>query len=686
MATQLRLLRASPIALSLVFLAACQTAEKPASIKPPSLPAGPAPSGSPSPASPLSGRVIALDPGHGGPWAGAIAPANGLRECDVNLHVALRLKRLLADAGATVVLTRETDTALDESSLAADLAARPAIAHKAGAEIFVSIHHNANGFPDSRDDLEVYYNMSDDGPSMDLAQSLTWELARRLRRDAAAKSLLPGNYKVLRESETPSVLLESFYLTDAKSARFLASEDGVRAEAEAIAAGILQYFAKQPPRVLEGATTELDGSGVHKTVLRLAPGPTIDPGTVQARLNQLLQPGHAVTRAEAVEWAFARPFPNGKGRLTVQGRNPAGVAFLYATDIDINRPPARLAFQQGPQEASAANQTMACVSVTDSLGMPVADGVTVACNEAGASEKTIDGTVRFYLKPGSRHNALTITCGSLRESFPLTRGDAFKTIRVRNARTQRPIPGIYVEADGRIAAAGAPEGWAAISNAITTCVVRANGYEPLNAKLVAPHTDLLLQPAYDGVLIGKKITIDPAYGGRVPGAVGPSGVRACDINMDVARRAAAWLTQAGAEIALTRDTDADMSDMQRVALSEQFQAELYVCISFGPFRDPRTNAGESNPNRRSAFAGHYHSSVRGKRLAEALAQNVGKLSVASTGSLVIQQTSCPSALLQPATIEDAAAEETFQNAANRQKIAEGISRGILEYIRSESSR
>ncbi len=73
---------------------------------------------------PLQGRRICLDPGHGGPWPGAIAPTNAVREADVNLNVALRLQRMLEQAGATVIMTRTDDAVLQPENLAADLAAR----------------------------------------------------------------------------------------------------------------------------------------------------------------------------------------------------------------------------------------------------------------------------------------------------------------------------------------------------------------------------------------------------------------------------------------------------------------------------------------------------------------------------------------------------------------------------------
>src|SRR6185312_8960502 len=91
-------------------------------------------------ASALQGRRILLDPGHGGRWAGSRGVEN-TREADVNLRVALELAPLLRRGGATVFLTRETDTTLavgPDTSLATDLRMRARLADSLGVDVFLS--------------------------------------------------------------------------------------------------------------------------------------------------------------------------------------------------------------------------------------------------------------------------------------------------------------------------------------------------------------------------------------------------------------------------------------------------------------------------------------------------------------------------------------------------------------------
>lgn len=94
------------------------------------------------------GKIV-IDPGHGGHDTGTIGP-NGLEEKDLVLEVGRRLGKLLQTRlGAQVVYTRKNDTFIP-------LETRTAIANKARADLFVSIHANSSRDPDARG-VETYY-------------------------------------------------------------------------------------------------------------------------------------------------------------------------------------------------------------------------------------------------------------------------------------------------------------------------------------------------------------------------------------------------------------------------------------------------------------------------------------------------------------------------------------------------
>jgi N-acetylmuramoyl-L-alanine amidase len=94
------------------------------------------------------GRIV-IDAGHGGHDSGTLG-VDGIQEKDVVLDVALRLGKLLHDRlGAEIIYTRSDDTFIP-------LETRTAIANKAQADLFLSIH--ANSSPDeSARGVETYY-------------------------------------------------------------------------------------------------------------------------------------------------------------------------------------------------------------------------------------------------------------------------------------------------------------------------------------------------------------------------------------------------------------------------------------------------------------------------------------------------------------------------------------------------
>jgi len=109
---------------------------------------------------PLAIKRIVIDPGHGGE-PGAIS-ASGVSEKEITLDVALRLRRLLADAPYEVLLTRQTDRLIP-------LDKRVAFANENKADLFVSIHVNWLE-PRSIRALETYYvGPSDDPATLKLA-------------------------------------------------------------------------------------------------------------------------------------------------------------------------------------------------------------------------------------------------------------------------------------------------------------------------------------------------------------------------------------------------------------------------------------------------------------------------------------------------------------------------------------
>ena len=107
------------------------------------------------------GRIV-IDAGHGGHDSGTVG-VGGIEEKDVVLDVALRLGKLLHDRlGAEIVYTRADDTFIP-------LETRTAIANKAQADLFLSVHANSSPEASARG-VEVYYlNFTSDAEAMTVA-------------------------------------------------------------------------------------------------------------------------------------------------------------------------------------------------------------------------------------------------------------------------------------------------------------------------------------------------------------------------------------------------------------------------------------------------------------------------------------------------------------------------------------
>ncbi len=192
---------------------------------------------------PLAGKVILIDAGHGGIDPGGNRP--GIQEKDVNLAVALKLKEVLNNYGAKVVLTREADQDLSSECnnekiigrYRRDLAARLEMAEESDTDLFISIHANTNSNARRRGAETFYDRKSDRGKA--LASAIQTELSKVT---PAAAQAAPANYFLLRRNKIPATLLEIGYITNPEDKRLLQSAEHQQKLAEAIARGISNYY------------------------------------------------------------------------------------------------------------------------------------------------------------------------------------------------------------------------------------------------------------------------------------------------------------------------------------------------------------------------------------------------------------------------------------------------------------
>ncbi len=196
----------------------------------------------------LSGKKICIDPGHGGTASTDQyrVGVNGEREEWINLRVALLLKELLLQKGASVVMTRVSDTMVA-------LADRAALAVKEKADVFISIHHNATA--DRSVNFPIIYfhgAVSENQASVQLGKHLARSLRKYFFRSktpvslvsdytvfpAAGAAVLRGTYGI------PGLLAEASFFTNAKEEEKLKQEKHNKNEAIAFMHALELFFTE----------------------------------------------------------------------------------------------------------------------------------------------------------------------------------------------------------------------------------------------------------------------------------------------------------------------------------------------------------------------------------------------------------------------------------------------------------
>ena len=188
----------------------------------------------------ISGKIIVLDPGHGGSDPGAIGPT-GLQEKQVTLPIAEYLKSILEAKGAKVILTRTTDVDVygPHASGVDELQARVNVANGNQADAFMSIHINSFSNPNVGGIATYYFDGSDQ--SKKLASSVQGQIAEHSGFNGD-RGIQPGNLYVLRHSLMPSILVELGFISNPTEEGHLKESSTQKAFANELAKGLELYF------------------------------------------------------------------------------------------------------------------------------------------------------------------------------------------------------------------------------------------------------------------------------------------------------------------------------------------------------------------------------------------------------------------------------------------------------------
>ena len=191
----------------------------------------------------LKGKIICIDPGHGGTDVGAIGHIGGkdVYEKNITLSIALPLRDMLTSAGAKVVMTRDTDKDVYGPWADADpeLQARCDIANEAHADAFVSIH--IDSFSNSSvDGTTAYYNAKS---SKDLLLAQMMHQATMNSLSIPDRGVKSNDFYVNVYTTMPSVLMEMAFITNDHRVKMLTSSWGPRGIAQSLFNGLVNYFA-----------------------------------------------------------------------------------------------------------------------------------------------------------------------------------------------------------------------------------------------------------------------------------------------------------------------------------------------------------------------------------------------------------------------------------------------------------
>jgi N-acetylmuramoyl-L-alanine amidase len=180
------------------------------------------------------------------------------------------------------------------------------------------------------------------------------------------------------------------------------------------------------------------------------------------------------------------------------------------------------------------------------------------------------------------------------------------------------------------------------------------------------------------------VMLDPGHGGKDPGAIGPDGTKEVDVIMPIARRVAAILDRQGIAVKMTRTGDYFVGLDDRVDISRSAGATIFVSI--------HANSIDGRPDVNGLETYHYNI---GQSLAESVHSNVvshvnskgfylNDRRVRSARFLVLRKSSIPAILVETGYLTSEAEVARLRNPEYQRVMAEGIAKGIVQYIRERN--
>src|SRR5699024_1725811 len=196
---------------------------------------------------------VFIDAGHGGSDVGAVA--NGLREKDLTLKIAKKIRnRLNKYSGVSVKMSRTSDSY-------PSLSRRANMANSWGADLFVSIHINAGGGVGYED--YIHSTLSSNSRAGKVQRSINNEVIKATGwRNRGRKK---ANFAVVIQTKMPAILTENGFIDTKSDADKLKSNSFLNKIADGHAKGIAKHFSLKKKKGSSSSSTSKKKSNKKKT-------------------------------------------------------------------------------------------------------------------------------------------------------------------------------------------------------------------------------------------------------------------------------------------------------------------------------------------------------------------------------------------------------------------------------------
>ena len=191
---------------------------------------------------PLLGKVIYIDPGHGGTDPGALY--NDLYEADLNLQISLKLESELEKNGAIVYLTRYGDYDLAVKNAInrkrSDLSRRANIINASNADIYLSIHLNSD-ISSTWQGAQAFYDTVNVQNEV-IAKIMQEQFKKDLKTKREYKQI--NDHYLYQRVKIPGVLLEVGFISNPNERYLLKQESYQEKISISIKDGLINYFTQ----------------------------------------------------------------------------------------------------------------------------------------------------------------------------------------------------------------------------------------------------------------------------------------------------------------------------------------------------------------------------------------------------------------------------------------------------------